>query len=85
MAGKVIYDNGVTLENRMILVGDYLDRYPESLINALATSNDGTVAKIRFWMQTHQTIDLDGVGKQVADYALAQGHITQDQHDAVLA
>ncbi|MEW8411353.1 MAG: hypothetical protein AB2696_21175 [Candidatus Thiodiazotropha sp.] len=86
----VIFDAGTVDERKTMLVQDYLDRYPESLIDALATSTAAIPSRIRFWMQTHQTINLydDGRtinGKTVADYVLSQGMITQEQHDAILA
>ncbi|MCU7841821.1 MAG: hypothetical protein KZQ94_20905 [Candidatus Thiodiazotropha sp. (ex Troendleina suluensis)] len=82
---KINIDLGVVVKSRVILVGDYLDRYPDALIDALANASSGVPARVKFWMQTHQVIDLDGVGKDVADYALNQGLITQAQHDAILA
>jgi hypothetical protein len=81
----VIFDDGEAVVNRIIMVGEYLDRYPDNTVQSMATSTQPVVSKIRFWMQTHQVIDLDGVGLQVADYALAQGWITQAEYDAVLA
>jgi hypothetical protein len=83
--GEVIVDEGTTETSRIILVQDYLDRYPDALLEALATATATVPSRIRFWMQTHQTIDLDGVGTDVANWALNQGHITQAQHDEILA
>ncbi|MCG7979587.1 MAG: hypothetical protein N0E58_15835 [Candidatus Thiodiazotropha endolucinida] len=83
--GFVNVDIGNPAGKRVILVGDYLDRYPDALIDDLAQAVNGVPARIKFWLQTHQVIDLDGEGQRIADYALSRGLINQAQHDAVLA
>jgi hypothetical protein len=83
--GTINVDIGISGESRILLVGDYLDRYPDALVDALAGATATIPVRIRFWMQTHQLINLDGMGTTVADWALNQGHITQAEYDVILA
>ena len=65
-------------------VEEYIDRYPESAQTVIALESTNQLKRVKFWLATHQTIKR-GEMKRIADFMLAQGHIVQVEHDAIMA